>query len=186
MTHLGKLDVIALVDTDLNPVQDAVVGLLVDIVNDDNTSTALELFAPDFAESHGGLAGELGTHLHKGSVLAGAVPDGDELLGFVEAVLLQPSAHKTHQCQHRSKCATKLLGAVMVLLLEGRLANTGRLLLLSFLVDVVGDVLECLTATGIIAPRVVGHLDGFARLQTKCLVSMGISMLGEVLDAASA
>lgn len=96
LTYLWKLDVVALLDAKDDPVEDALAGLDVDVLDDQSgVATAflgapVKLLLPDFAEDHGSIGRELFEERHQGLVFAGACPDGDELLAFIVMVGLQP------------------------------------------------------------------------------------------------
>lgn len=95
-TYLWKLDVVALVDAQIDPVEDALAGRDADVFDDQSSvATAflvvlLELLLPDLAEGHGGIGRELVEERHQGLVFGGAGPDGDELLVLPITVRLQP------------------------------------------------------------------------------------------------
>lgn len=90
MTYLWEFDVVALLDAQIDPLKDALVGFEIVVLDDQGTTAALELLAPDLAEDESGATGELGDELEQRLVLAGALPDGDELLLAVLAVTLEP------------------------------------------------------------------------------------------------
>lgn len=90
VTYLWELDVVALLDTQVDPLQDALVGLKIVVLDDQRAGAAIELLGPDLAKDGGAAAGELGHELQQGLVLAGTLPDGDELLLVLLTVALKP------------------------------------------------------------------------------------------------
>lgn len=90
ITYLWKLDIVSLVDTQVDPLQNALVGLDVVVLDDEGTGAAVELLAPDLAEDSSGTAGKLGHELEQRLILASTLPDGDELLVVILTVALEP------------------------------------------------------------------------------------------------
>lgn len=93
--YLGELDVVTLLDAQIDPSQDALVGLKIVagaalLVNDNGAATALELVAPDLAEDGSSAARELVLQLLHGSYSPVRQnvfgEDGDELLLVLKAL----------------------------------------------------------------------------------------------------
>lgn len=95
-TYLWKLDVVALVDAQADPVENALAGIDVNALENQSSAATpilgilLELLLPDVAEQHGGIGRELVEERHQGLIFACAGPDGDELLILLATVGLQP------------------------------------------------------------------------------------------------
>lgn len=88
-TCLGKLDVVAVVNALVDPIEQKLVGSQVLILNDQNggAGTVFDLLLPNGAEGHGSVAGESVHEKLQRLVPAGAVPDRNELLFAILAVL---------------------------------------------------------------------------------------------------
>lgn len=95
MTYLRELDVVALVDTHVDPLQDALVGFHVLVLDDQGTGIAIELLSPDLTEDSSSATGELGHEAEQRLILASALPDGDEFLLAILAVHLKPGLEKS-------------------------------------------------------------------------------------------
>lgn len=180
-TYLGEFDIVALIDTQINPVKDQLVWEHVSsrILNDQDTQVVLflQLLLPSLTEDHCSVAGERGIEENQWLTLVNALPNRDELLLAIGSVFIQSAINKRIKRKGMvslvaSSCdgfTTRSDGVFrglfvsrvwIVLLLDILLANSSRFLFLVNLTNLVDDILADLLSarrdiTGAVTPGVV-------------------------------